>query len=236
MHLKQFSDEFIQKWLTPQDNKEYISQKDQKIKAGVNWLSAINQKSFKNLDEMYLKLNGKCKECLEKYCKDDFDWIIKNSIMSNENLKAEEKNEKISNLNKQGYEMIQFINPELFEEGIQRIKKFHANKKLCYEKLNLFRAITIRQANKWEDELNVCFNICKNKPLDKFTEMPDCFSTCMVQKSYEVVNNEYYMRFVLKKLLEEHENDKLTLPKVDLLPSYRLRERELNDHIVNKFL
>lgn len=232
MHFKQFSDEFIQKWLTPEDQNEYISQKDQKIKAGVNWLTEINKKSYKNLDEMYHMLNTKCKECLEKHCKPDFDWIINNSISLNE----KQKEEKIKNLKKQGFEKIQFKTPELYEEGISKIKKFHENKKKCYEKLNLFRAIIIRQANKWEDELNVCFNICKNKPLDKFTEMPDCLSTCMVQKSYEVVNNEYYLKFVFKKLMEEYENDKLTLPKADLLHSYRLRERELDEDIVNKFL
>ncbi len=236
MHLKQFSEEFIQKWLTPEDSKEYVSSKDQKIKAGVNWLTGINKKSYKNLDEMYSKLNIKCKECLEKHCKEDYNWIIRNTIISNENFNDINKENKILKLQKQGYERIQLKNTQLYEEGIQRIKKFHTNKKLCYEKLNLFRAILIRQANKWEDELNVCLNICKNKPLDKMTEMPDCFSTCMVQKSYEVVNNEYYMKFVFRKLMEEYQNNNLSLPKVDLLHSYRLQERELDEHIINKFL
>ncbi len=236
MHLKQFSDEFIQRWLSPEDKLEFISSKDQKIKAGVNWLTTINKTSFHNIDDMYSKLNIKCKECIEKHCKEDFDWILTNSNISSKDLDEDSKKDKILKLQKQGYERIQFTNPQLFQIGIERIKRFHSNKKLCYEKLNLFRAIIIRQANRWEDELNVSLNICKNKPLDKLTEMPDCFSTCMIQKSYEVVNYEYYLKFVFKKLMGEYQSDKLSLPKVDLLHSYRLKERELDLDIMNKFL
>jgi len=236
MHLKQFSEDFIDKWLTSKDKKEYVSSKDKKLKAGVNWLTAINKKSFSNLDKLYLELNLKCKQCLEKHCKEDFDWIINNTINQNIHLNEEDKIQKLKNLEQKGYEHIQFINTISYDEGIKRIKSFHKNKKLCYEKINLFRAIMIRLANKWNDELNVCFNICKHKPLDRFTDLPDCFSTCMVQKSYEVVSNEYYLNFVFKKLMEEYESEKLVMPKVDLLHSYRLQERELDDHIINKFL
>ncbi len=236
MHFKQFTDEFIDKWLTVNDIKELISQKDQKIKAGVNWLSALNIKSYENLDKMYFSLKEKCKECLEKNCKNDYEWIINNSIIFNEDLEENQKLEKLQNLKMKGFENIRFKDENTFNEGIEKIKNFHKNKKLCYEKTNLFRAILIRLSNKWNDELNVCLNICKNKPLDKNTELPDCFSTCMVHKSYEIVNNEFYMKYVFNKLKEEYENNNLTLPKIDLLHSYRFEKRELNDFVVSKFL
>lgn len=236
MHFKQFSDEFINKWLTEQDKVEYKSSKDKKIKAGVNWLTTLNKKSFQSLDKMYLSLNEMTKECLEKKCREDFDWIINHGIKENDSLSEAEKSEKIIHLQQKGFENIRFLSPNIYEEGIQRVKNYHKSKKICYEKLNLFRAIMIRLSNKWNDELNVCLNICKNKPLERNNELPDCFTTCMIEKSYQVISNEYYLKFVYEKLKNEFKNDNYELPEIDLLHSYRLKQRELNDHIVNKFL
>jgi hypothetical protein len=233
MHLKQFSEEFIQKWLNEDDNKKYISLKDKKMKAGINWISAINQKSFTNLDKMYEELNKKCKECLEKNCREDYIFITKELIIDNNNLTKIEKEEKLKNLQILGYENLQIKNPEKRKEIENKIISFHNKKKQCYEKINLFRAIMIRLSNNWNDELNVCINICKNKPLDRNTELPDCYSTCIIQKSYEVVSNEYYMKYVYDKLLEEYNQNKIEMGKIDLLHSYRFKKREINDE--NKF-
>jgi hypothetical protein len=236
MHLKQFSEEFIQKWLNAEDNKIYISLKDRKIKAGINWITAINKKSFNNLDKMYEELNKKCKECLEKNCREDFNFISKELIIDNNNLTDIEKEEKLKNLQIFGYEKLQINNPEKKEEIDNKIISFHYKKKQCYEKLNLFRAVLIRLSNNWNEEINTCINICKNKPLDRNTELPDCYSTCIIQKSYEVVSNEYYLKYIYEKLSEEYKENKVELGKIDLLHSYRFNKREINEDNKYKYI
>lgn len=236
MHLKQFSEEFLQKWLTGEDNKKYISLKDRKIKAGVNWISSINQKSFKNLDKMYEELNKQCKECLEKNCRDEYNSIINELIIDDKDLSESEKEKKLKNLMIHGYEKLQIKNPENQNEIENKILAFHNKKKQCYEKMNLFRAVLIRLSNNWNDELNTCLNICKNKPLDRTTEVPDCYSTCIIQKSYEIVSNEYYLKYIYEKLSEEYKENKITFGNIDLLHSYRFNKREVNDDNKNKYL
>ena len=108
------------------------------MKAGVNWISSINQKSFKNLDKMYEELNKQCKECLDKNCREDFNTIMNELVISNENISETAKIETLKNLQINGYEKFQLKNPENKDEVENRIKSFHNKKKQCYEKMNLF--------------------------------------------------------------------------------------------------
>ena len=46
MQFQIFSDDFLSKWLSQEDKKEYLSTNDRKLKAGINWLSAMQKSSF----------------------------------------------------------------------------------------------------------------------------------------------------------------------------------------------
>jgi hypothetical protein len=229
MHFNVFSEDFLNKWLTPNDLENYNSLNDKKIKAGMNWLTAINTSSFKRYDAMWEKLKEKCTECMDKNCQEDYDWIRNNSEL----IKDDES--PFHKLN-EGYTRIKFANKEIGKEGIERVKNYHVCKKKCYEKINLMNSILSRKYSNFSYDFSVCFVLCRGKPIDKENILSDCYSDCMIKFSYHLPQIEYYITTIFEQMMKEYEKNMLATPKADLMHPYRFREREFTPDLWNKYL
>jgi len=229
MHFNVFSEDFLNKWLTPNDLENYHSLNDKKIKAGMNWLSAINTSSYKRYDIMWDKLKEKCTECMETNCQRDYDWIRNNSEL----IKDDES--PFHKLN-EGYKRIKFANKEIGKEGIERVKNYHVCKKKCYEKINLMNSILSRKYSSFSYDFSVCFVLCRGKPIDKENVLSDCYSDCMIKFSYQLPQIEYYITTIFEQMMKEYEKSMFEIPKADMMHPYRFREREFTPDLWNKYL
>ena len=138
MQFQIFSDDFLSKWLSQEDKKEYLSTNDRKLKAGINWLSAMQKSSFKRYDIMWLDMKDKCLECMKTHCQDDYDWILKNSqILENNDETINSKNYQSETNSEIGFKKIRFSDVETGKIGYEKYKNFHSCKKKCYEKINI---------------------------------------------------------------------------------------------------
>jgi hypothetical protein len=229
MHFNVFSEDFLNKWLYPSDLENYKSLNDKKIKAGINWLSAINTSTFDRYDEIWIKLREKCGECMQKNCIEDYEWIKKNSVEISDNDSPFHK------LN-EGYQRIKFLNKDIGKEGFNRIRNYHVCKKNCYEKVNLMNAVLARKFSKFTNDFSVCFVLCRGKPIDRENVLSDCYSDCMIKFSYQLPQIEYYITTIFEDMMKEYENNVIETPKADLLHPYRFREREFTPDLWNKYL
>jgi hypothetical protein len=229
MHFNVFSDDFLNKWLSPSDLENYISLNDKKIKAGVNWLSAINSSSFKRYDQLWFELKEKCGKCMEKNCMEDYEWINKHAEIIQDNDSPFHK------LN-EGYKRIKFPNKDIGKEGMERVKNYHMCKKKCHEKINLMNAVLARYYTKFMHDFSVCFVLCRGKPIDKEKVLSDCYSDCMIRFSYQLPQIEYLITNIFEQMMKEYDMNILDTPKADLMHSYRFREREFTQDLWNRYL
>lgn len=229
MHFNVFSDDFLNKWLSPTDLDNYISVNDKKIKAGVNWISAINSSTFKRYDDLWFNLKEKCKECMDKNCMEDYEWIKNNAII------IDEKDSTFHKLN-EGYKKIKFSNKEIGREGFERVKSYHVCKKKCHEKINLMNAILARYYTKFTHDFSVCFVLCRGKPIDKEKVLSDCYSDCMIRFGYQLPQIEYFVTSMYEKMISEYEQNVLDTPKADLMHPYRFKEREFTPDMWNRYI
>lgn len=230
MNFQIFSDEFLGKWLTPDDRAKYSSLNDRKLIAGTNWLKEIAKSSFNRYDLMWGSLKEKCLNCMKDNCQDDYEWIIKNAqIVDKKGINSED----LSDL---PFKRIKFPNKEIGKEGYEKVKSYHSCKKSCYEKVNIMNVTFTKKMKQFSHNFNICIVLCKGKPIDKETMLSDCYSDCMIKSSYEMAKIEYYIKMMHEKLLEEYDNKILTLSREELIHNERFKERELTSDLWRRYI
>ncbi len=221
MNLQVFKSDFVEKWLTPFD-KDYLKcENDKKLKAGINWIEDIHRTSFRRYDDMLNQLKSECKECVKKNCSDDYNWILSNG----EIITEEDKSIKF-----------RFTDAEIGKKGIEVVNRYKKCKIDCYEKVELFTDVMGRNYSKWNKELNLCFIICRAKPLDKNEYLPNCYTNCMIKNVYALASHEFYLKYVFENLLNEYKKNYFDRSKADVMHSYRVQLRELDEEVIKKYL
>jgi hypothetical protein len=210
MNFKYFKEEFINKW----NDNNALSQRDRKVQAGVNWLYTIHKQSFNRYETMWNALKDKCASCAKQNCEKEYIDLLQHA-----KVKSEDKNNLV---------ITNFKENEKFEN-------YKKCKKNCYEKVELLDNILARKYREWNKELNHCFILCRAKPIDKNNDLPNCYITCMINKSYELADIEFYIKYVYDKLIQEYDKNYIDKSKADLTHIYRIQERPLTDDIIRKY-
>jgi hypothetical protein len=221
MSLQYFTDDFLKKWLYPQDLIEYSSNDDRKIKAGMNWMSTIAKSSFSRYDEMWQELKEQCMGCMNNKCKEDYKWIIDNS----EIVSTSEE-----------YKTVKFKDKEIGRMGHEKLKNYNDCKKNCYEKVNLMNARLSSKFKEFNKEFSLCFIMCRGKPFHKENLLSDCYSDCFIRFSKKIPEIEFYIKSIFEQIIQEYKEKKYDIPGVDLIHNYRFKRREFNEDIMKKYL
>jgi hypothetical protein len=212
MNFKYFKDDFINKWT---DGLGITDERDRKIKAGVNWLFTIHKKSFERYEVMWRELREKCKTCARVNCKNEYNELMKHINVNKDNG----GNVVVTGL-----------------KDNDLLTKYTQCKKGCYEKVDLLNHILGRRYRDWNKDLNYCFILCRAKPIDKTNDLPNCYITCMVDKSYDLAEIEFYIKYSYDKLVNEYDRGYFDNSKSDLTHIYRIKERPLTPDLVRKYL
>jgi hypothetical protein len=228
MQFQVFSDDFLQKWLNKDDKAEFTSNNDRKLKAGINWLSAIQISSFKRYDGMWLDMKEKCLDCMKTSCQNDYEWIIKNSVVV-ENEKNIENSSGV-------FKRIKFLDKETGKIGNGKLKSYYSCKTKCYEKVNIMNATLGKKLRKFSHDLNICLVLCRGKPFDRENVLSDCYSDCMITHSKEIPSLEYFIKKMYEDIIREYKENKFENYDADLLHNYRFKPREFSHDIMKKYL
>jgi hypothetical protein len=235
MQFQFFSDDFLNKWLSQEDKKEYVSMNDRKLKAGVNWLTAMQKSSFQRYDSMWLDMKEKCLDCMKTHCQEDYDWILKNAqiLESNQVVINSENYESHSET---GFKKIKFPDKETGKIGYEKYKNFNTCKKKCYEKINIMNVTLGKKLKQFSHDLNICLVLCRGKPFDRENVLSDCYSDCMIKHSKDIPTIEYFIKKMYEQIIMEYKENKFENFDVDLLHNYRFKPREFDADKMKKYL
>jgi hypothetical protein len=211
MNLKFFKEDFIEKWASNSN----LPEREKKIQAGVNWLFTIHKQSFDRYEPMWKLLKEKCADCSTKNCERDYNELMSDITV----VKSDNKGNLIKGLNDN-----------------EKLERYNKCKKGCYEKFELVNNILARRYRDWNKDLNHCFILCRAKPIDKISDLPNCYVTCMIDKSYHLADIEFYITYTLNKIIQEYDKNYIDNSKADLLHIYNTKERPLTPDLLRKYL